>query len=155
VDRYQAKWQEYSTLARGASESFIAGGLGVVSDPVHKARPPVLSSVAGPQAGGLFYASVSWVNAAGQEGAASVASSITIPDGSLMTVAAANAPGNATGFWVYVGTALNSMLRQNDVALPVSLTYTFIPGQVTQGPLPGIGQKPDFLRPLARTLLRG
>jgi hypothetical protein len=155
VDRYQAKWQEYSTLASAARESFIASGLGLVSDPIHRAMPPVLSSVPGPQEGGTFYASVSWVNAAGQEGAASAASSITIPDGQLMAVAAINSTGNAVGFWVYAGTALSSMFRQNDVALPVGATYTYIPGQVTQGSLPGRGQKPEFVRPLARTLLRG
>ncbi|MGA2711984.1 MAG: hypothetical protein ABSG41_02675 [Bryobacteraceae bacterium] len=155
VDRYQAKWQEYSTLASAARESLIGSGLGVVSDPIHRSRPPVLSSVTGPQEGGTFYASVSSVNAAGQEGAASVASSITIPDGQLMTAAAVDAPGNAVGFRVYAGTALNSMFRQNDVALPAGATYTYVPGQVTRGPLPGRGQKPDFVRPLARTLLRG
>lgn len=155
VDRYQAKWQEYSLLAAGARETFIASGLGLVSDPIHRAQPPVLSSVTGPQAGGTFYASVSWANAAGQEGAASVASSLTVPDGNLLTVSAVNAPKNGVGFWVYAGTALNSMFRQNDVLLPIGATYTYIPGQVTQGPLPGNGQKPDFVRPLARTLMRG
>jgi hypothetical protein len=155
VDRYQAKCQEYALLASGARESFIASGLGLVSDPIHRAQPPVLSSVNGPQGGGTFYAGVSWVNAAGQEGAASVASSIAIPDGNLMTAAAVNAPKNAVGFWVYAGAALNSMFRQNDVVLPVDVTYTYIPGQVTQGPLPGSGQKPDFVRPLVRTQLRG
>jgi hypothetical protein len=155
VDRYQAKWQEYALLAGGALESFIASGLGLMSDPIHRARPPVLSSVTGPQGGGTFYARVSWVNAAGQEGAASVASSITISDGNLMTAAAVNAPKNAVGFWLYAGTAPNSMFRQNDVVLPVGVTYTYIPGQVTEGPLPGSGQKPDFVRPLARTQLRG
>lgn len=155
VDRYQAKWQEYAMLARGARESFIASGLGLVSDPIHRPQPPVLSSVTGPQGGGTFYAGVSWVNAAGQEGEASVASSIAIPDGHLMTAAAVNAPKNAVGFWVYAGAALNSMFRQNDVVLPVDLTYTYVPGQVTQGLLPGSGQKPDFVRPLARTQLRG
>ena len=54
-----------------ASESFIASGLGLVSDPVVQAAPPVLSTTPGPQSGGTFYASVAWVNAAGQEGAAS------------------------------------------------------------------------------------
>jgi hypothetical protein len=155
VDRYRAKWQEYSTLASVARESLVASGLGLVSDPIYRAPPPVLSFVAGPQQGGTFYASVSWVNAAGQEGAASAASSVTIPDGQLMTVAAVNISGNAIGFQVYAGTALNSMFRQNAVTLPVGAIYTYIPGQVTQGPVPGRGQKPEFVRPLARTLLRG
>src|ERR1022692_4058465 len=43
VDRYQPKWQEYALLARGASESYVGSGLGLVSDPVHRAHVPVLS----------------------------------------------------------------------------------------------------------------
>ena len=155
VDRYQAKWQEFATLARGAGDSFVASGLGLVSDPIRRPQPPALASIAGPQGGGVYYASVAWVNTAGQESAGSVASSVTIADGNLMTVSAVNPPANATGFWVYAGTTLDGMLRQNDVALPIGLTYSYIPGEVTQGPLPGIGQKPDFVRPLARMLLRG
>ena len=155
VDRYQPKWQEYSKLAGDARDSFVAGGLGMVSDPVHRARPPFLSLVTAPQTGGLFYASVAWVNAAGQEGAASEASSITVPVGNLMTVTATDPPANAVGFQVYAGPALEMMIRQNDLLLPVALTYTYVPGQVTQGPLPGKGQAPDFVKPLARTLLRG
>lgn len=155
VDRYQGKWREYATLACDARESFVASGLALVNDPLHRAQPPVLASVAGPQQGGTFYASVSWANAANQEGAASEASSITIADGNLMTVTAVNAPNNAVGYWVYAATTLNAMFRQNDVLLPVNVGFTWIPGQVTQGPLPGNGQRPDFVRPLARTLPRG
>lgn len=155
VDRYQAKWQEYATLACDARESFIASGLGLVTDPLHRPQPPVLASVPGPQAGGTLYAAVSWANAAGQESQASEASSITIVDNNLMTVSAINAPKNAVGFWVYAGPVLDSMFRQNDVLLPIGVTFTYVPGQVTQGPLPGEGQKPDFVRTLARTLPRG
>lgn len=155
VDRYQAKWQQYATLTCAARECFIASGLGLVSDPLRRPQPPVLGSVEGPQTGGTFYASVSWVNAAGQESAASESSSIAIADGNLMTVAAVNAPENAAGFRVYAGPLLNSLFRQNDVLLPPGVMYTFVPGQITDGPLPGNGQKPDFTRPLARLLPRG
>ena len=155
VDRYQAKCRNIPMLANNAREDFIASGLGLASVPVHRVQPPVLSSMTGPQIGDTFYASVAWVNAAGQEGAASDASSITISDGKLMMAAAGNAPANAVGFWLYAGTALHSMFRQMTWLLPAGSTYTYIPGQVTQGPLPGNGQKPDFVRPLARTLMRG
>ena len=68
VDRYQAKWEEYSSLTRRAYERFVASGLGLVNDPVGRAAPPLLASVAGPQKGGTFYASVAWMNGSGQEG---------------------------------------------------------------------------------------
>jgi hypothetical protein len=155
VDRYQAKWQEYASLTRDASESFIASGLGLVSDPVIQAAPPILSTTPGPQGGGTFYASVTWVNATNQEGAPSYASSLTVSDGNLMTVGVTGAPKNAVGFNVYAGPSLTAMLRQNDVLLPVGATYVYVPGEITQGALPGDGQTPDFTRPLARTMLRG
>jgi hypothetical protein len=72
-----------------------------------------------------------------------------------MTVSATNPLANAAGFQVYAGPALDAMFRQNNVLLPVGATYTYVPGQVTQGPLPGRGQAPDSVKPLARTLLRG
>jgi len=155
VDRYQAKWQEYAKLAGDATESFIASGLGLVSDPLVQAAPPILSTIPGPQSGGTFYASVTWVNATNQEGAPSYASSLTVLDGNLMTVGVTGTPVNAVGFNVYAGTSLSAMLRQNDVVLAVGATYTYVPGEITQGPLPATGQTPDFTRPLARTILRG
>lgn len=155
VDRYQAKWQQYATLSSDARESFIASGLGLVTDPLHRPKPPVLASVAGPQSGGTLYASISWANATGQESEASEASSITIADGNLMTVTAADAPDNAVGFWIYAGPVLGSLFRQNDVVLPIGVSYTYVPDQITQGRLPRDGQRPDFTRPLTRMLPRG
>jgi len=155
VDRYQAKWNEYSRLTRSAYENFVASGVGLVHDPVGRALPPLLGTVAGPQSGGMFYASVAWVNAANQEGAASAASSIAVPDGNLMTVSAAGTAANAVGFNVYAGSALNALPRQNDVLLPMSASFTYVPREIPLGALPGKGQEPDLVRPLARTLLRG
>ena len=154
VDRYQAKWQEFNKLAGDAREDFIASGLGLVTDPLPQAVPPLLAASAAPQSGGTFYASVAWGNAAGQEGAASAASSITITDGNLMTVTAVDPPKNATGFNVYGGTSPVAMFLQNQTLLPVGVTYLYVPGQGPQGHKPGNGQKPDFMRPLARNWLR-
>lgn len=155
ADRYQAKWEEYSRLSRQAYDEFLASGMGLIADPLSVPPPPALGSIAGPQNGGTYYASVAWVNAAGQESVASPAASITIPDGMLMTVRAAGIPANATGLNVYAGPRLNGMFRQNDVILPPGASFTYVPASAGTGPLPGAGQKPDFIRPLARTLLRG
>jgi hypothetical protein len=155
VDRYQARWQEYSKLARDARETFIATGLGLVGNPVRRAAPPTLSSIPGPQAGGTFYASVAWVNSANQEGEASEAASIAVVDSNLMVVTPPTAPSNAAGYNVFAGSTLNSMYLQNAVPLSVASSFTYIPGLVTQGSLPGRGQAPDYTRPLVRTLLRG
>jgi hypothetical protein len=155
VDRYQARWDEYSRLTRDAYQRFVASGLGIVLTPVRKASIPLLGSVAGPQTGGEFYASVAWVNAAGQEGAASEATSITIADNNLMTVSAVNPPGSAAGFNVYAGNSLSGMVAQNQVPLAPGSSFAYVPGFTTQGRGPSTGQRPDVVRPLARTLLRG
>lgn len=155
VDRYQARWDEYSRLTRDAYERFVASGLGLVMSPVRKAAIPALSTVAGPQQGGTFYASVSWVNTAGQEGAASEAASVTVADNNLMTVSAVNAPASAAGFNVYAGSSLNGIVVQNNVLLAPGASFTYVPGFTTHGRGPGLGQRPDVVRPLARTLLRG
>lgn len=155
VDRYQAKWKEYADLAKEARENFIASGFGLVSDPIVQAAPPILGTTPGPQGGGTFYACVAWVNAANQEGAASMPASIAVKDGNLMTVGVSNAPTNAAGFNVYVGTQLTGMQLQNEVLLPVTGTYLYVPGQMAGGRAPGNGQAPDFTRPIVRTTLRG
>jgi hypothetical protein len=155
VDRYQAKWQEFNKLAGDARESFIAIGMGVVADPLPQARPPLLAGSPAPQSGGTFYASVAWVNAAGQEGAASAASSILITDGNLMTVTAVDPPKNAAGFNIYGGTDPYATTLQNEAALPVGVTYLYVPGHALQGRRPGAGQAPDFIHPMVRTWSRG
>jgi hypothetical protein len=155
ADRYQAKWNEYCNLTRTAYEKYVASGMSLVNDPVHRAPAPLLGSVAGPQSGGTFYASASWVNSQGGEGAASVASSVAVADGNLMTVGMPAAPPKVAGFNVYAGSTLSAMYLQNDVVLPLGASFTYVPGFVTQGRLPGNGQQPDFMRPLVRTLLRG
>jgi hypothetical protein len=155
VDRYEAKWQAYSKLASDARDNFLVGGLPIVNDPIHRAQAPLLSSTVGPQTGGVFYASVAWVNAAGQEGGASVASSITITDGNVMVVAAVAPPANAIGFRVYAGTILSALILQTSVAIAPGSTFQYVPGQVTTGAAPGQGQEPDAIRTVARTLLRG
>jgi hypothetical protein len=155
ADRYQAKYEQYSKLGRTAYEQFLASGLGLVNTPVYQALPPTLGSISAPQRGGTFYASVAWVNVHGQEGAVSAASSITLADGNLMTVSASGTVVNATGFNVYAGNTLDSLYAQNDLAIAPGASYTFVPGLITGGRLPGSGQKPDFTRPLARTWMRG
>jgi hypothetical protein len=155
VDRYQAKWDAYSKLTRNAYDRFVASGMGLVNDPVRQASQPFLGSVPGPQNGGTFYASIAWVNAAGQEGSPSAAASITVADGNLMTVAASDSPQRVVGFNIYAGLKLDAMFLQNSTVLPAEVAFTYIPGSVVQGRLPGNGQCPDYMRPLVRTLLRG
>jgi hypothetical protein len=155
VDRYQAKWDEYTALTRNAREIFIATGLELTGDPIRKAEPPLLSTAAGAGTGGMFYASVAWVNAAGQEGQASDASSITVGAGRYMTVTAASTLADAAGFNVYAGSRPDSLTLQNAVPLTPGSSYTYVPGMVAGGRGPGSGQGSQFRRRLTRTILRG
>src|SRR4051812_34165119 len=58
IDRYKAKWDVFVKLTHSARDQFIAGGVGLVTDPMPRAAVPVLGteSAAGPLTGGTFYA---------------------------------------------------------------------------------------------------
>jgi hypothetical protein len=156
VDRYKAKWEQYKLLSDSARGDVLSAGVGIVNDPMPIAEPPVLGSIAGSQQGGTFYASVAWVNAAGQSGEASAASTITIPDGKLMTITAIDPPPNAVGFNVYAGSLLTPLFQQNDVALPPGTAFDFIPANVRSGGrMAGAGQVPDATKHLPRVIWRG
>lgn len=157
IDRYKAKWDMFVALNQASRAQFVANGMGLVTSPVPVAAIPVLGteSVGSSQAGGTFYACVTWVNAAGQEGSPSAAASIAVPVDNLMTVMTAGAPANAVGFNVYVGTVLAMMTLQNSVPLPVGSTFTYIPGISASSQLPGTGQAPDYVRALPATIMRG
>lgn len=152
VDRFQAKWNEYSRLARLAREQFIGAGLAIVSDPVHRAALPVVTGVVASQAGGTYYAAVSYVNPQGQEGEASIASSLSVVDGLAMNIA----PSDTNLAWnVYAGTAPDAMSQQNDAPLGPADSWTYVPGAITRGRQPSVGQSPDRTIPLVRTWMRG
>jgi hypothetical protein len=157
TDRYQGKWDEYTKLTRYARDQFATAGIGLVNDPVPVADLPVLGTetVTSAQAGGMFYAAVAWVNAEGQEGAASASSSIVVPAGSVMTAMAENAPLNAVGFNIYVGTVPAMMTLQTAAPLPVGTAFTYIPGAFSSNQVAGTGQTPDYVKALPRTMLRG
>ncbi len=155
VDRFQSKWQEFARLARDTRESYVAGGMAIVTDPLPRPGPPSLTTATAPQTGGTFYASVAWVNSRGQESAVSAASSLAVQNGHVMLVTPTGAPSNATGYRVYAGTSLEAMTLQNPVALAPRTTYQHLPGHATDGPLGGSGQVPDYIRPMTRVIPRG
>jgi hypothetical protein len=157
IDRYKSKWEMFVALSRAARDQFIANGMGLVTNPVPVAAIPILGteSVISSQAGGTFYACVTWVNATGQEGSPSAAESIVVPANNLMTVMATGAPANAAGFNIYVGTVLGMMTLQNSVVVSVGSTFTYIPGVSTSSQLPGTGQAPDYVKALPATIMRG
>ena len=102
-NRYQGKWAEYEELAKASARTYFQIGVGLVADPVPQAAVPVLSSVAGIAAGGMFYVAVTWVDATGQEGAPSDFAQLGTSDGQQLVVTVGNPPQNVTSWNVYVG----------------------------------------------------
>ena len=126
-DRYLNKWEEYRELARGAKERTYEFGIGLVAAPIPRAGTPVLGAGAGTLAGAVYYAQVSWVSAAGQEGSASSSTNFQTADNSALTVAAVSAPAVAAGWNVYVGLTISTLTLQNSAPLAIGATFT-LPG---------------------------
>src|SRR5579864_6065801 len=58
-DRYLAKWNEYLLLARGARETTLQYGIGLVTTPIPEAGTPVLGSAPGLLPATVYYVQIS------------------------------------------------------------------------------------------------
>ncbi len=154
-DRYKNKWEEYRELARGAKERTFEFGIGLVAAPVPRAGTPVLGETAGTLAGTIYYAQVSWVSAAGQEGSASPATTFQTTDNSALTVSTVNAPVIAAGWNVYLGVAISTLTLQNSVPVAMGATFTLPGSGLVSGVSPGDGQAADMFVTGGRILRRG
>jgi hypothetical protein len=153
-DRYGAKRDQFHLLAESARERLIEIGLGIVADPVRQAATPQLIAIPGSLPDGTYYATMSWVNQKGQEGASAVPEAITTST-STFEVQPANAPACAAGWNVYVGTAPQSMYLQNTGVLVVGTVWQQPVALTIGGAMPGNGQKPTFQKAVPRLLQRG
>jgi hypothetical protein len=154
-DRYKNKWAEYRELARGAKDRTLEFGIGLVAAPVPRAGTPALGSAAGTLAGTIYYAQVSWVAAAGQEGSPSSATTFQTTDNSELTVAAVNAPAIAVGWNVYLGPTVSTLTLQNSSPLAIGATFTLPGSGLVSGLSPGDGQAADMFVTGGRILRRG
>jgi hypothetical protein len=153
-DRYAAKRDEFHGMARWAHDKLILTGLGIATDPVVRAVPPLVQLVSGGLADGTYYVATSWTNAAGREGA--VSTPVTIQTaGSSFAVSAGAGPANAKGWNVYAGNAPEALTLQNNTPLGMGQTWAQPNTISTSGRPAGNGQAPDYLMPVPRTILRG
>ena len=152
-DRYQGKWSEYELLAKGSQQKCFQIGVGLVAEPVPKACPPVLSTVAGVAAGGMFYVATTWVSGSGQEGAASDTAQLTTLDGQELVVATTDAPSIAAGWNVYVGTSPGALSLQNQSPLAINSSWTMT-GLISGSP-PAKGQQATWFVVDQRVIERG
>ncbi len=143
-DRYQGKWNQYEQLAQGSSRTCFQLGVGVVGDPIPKATISAVTTVPGNGNGATFYVAVTWVNAAGEEGAPSVFAETSTLAGEALSVAAPTAlPPNAIGWNTYVGTSPGAMTRQNGSPLAQGAAWVMA-GALNAGAPLGAGQKPTW-----------
>lgn len=143
-DRYQGKWQQYTQLARDAALRYFQNGVGLVMNPVPQAGAPALSSVAGPVPGATFFAAVTFLNSAGEEGSPSDPLSFDTGNGGLLVVNPPAAPAGATGWNVYAGLTATTLALQNAAPLAIGSFWTMPGTGLAAGVQAGTGQSPDY-----------
>jgi hypothetical protein len=155
-DRFQAKWNEYRSLAETAKNRLREVGVALVFQPLPRPNSPVLTATPAAEVGGTFYFSATVLNAAGEESAPSPVGSIQISDGNAVDVQSASQAPNAQGWNVYAGGSPETLYRQNDAPLSTDGDWLFYPSLAAQsGQLPGKGQSPNLIQRLPRLLPRG
>jgi hypothetical protein len=153
-DRYAGKRDEYHSLAQWAYEKLTQSGIGMSQDPVSRAAPPSLESMAGTVADGTYFVAAAWTNAAGEEGAASLPATITT-NGCGFQARPMAAPSNVRGWNVYAGVSPRAMVLQNPAMLGLAEVWTQTAPVVTSGRGAGSGQGPSYMRPAPQVLQRG
>jgi hypothetical protein len=157
-DRYMGKRDQFHETAKQAYEKLREMGLGIATAPVPMAAPPSVvaaqSGAGGNLPDGTYFAAMAWVNAVGEEGAASEATEVTIASGTFL-VQAGTAPSAATGWNVYAGMDPDNLSLQTAVPVEVGVSWVQ-PGMLsTTGRAPGTGQAWNYLRPIPRVIQRG
>jgi len=158
-DRYAGKRDQFHLRAKWAYDTLVMAGIGVASVPVPRAAIPTVTAAAAPAPGtplpdATYYATVAWVNAAGEAGASAVPATIATTGSSLLVQPAGAPPKTAAGWNVYVGTGPDSMALQN--GSPIAIGQTWLqPATLAAGPPPGPGQSPSYLKPVPRVIQRG
>jgi len=154
-DRYQGKRDQFQQLAKWALDKLIQTGVGIVSDPIPQAAPPQLTSIEGGQPAMTYCASVSWLNAEGEEGQAGNASSLAVAAGNTLAVQPLNPPPNAVAWNVFVGPSADALVLQNGTPLEPNEVWIQSAPAAIGGRGPGKGQDPNYLRALPRVIQRG
>jgi hypothetical protein len=153
-DRYANKRDEFRDMARWAMDRLIRLGVGLAEHPVPKAMIPEVTSTPGLLADGTYYVTMSWVNAAGEEGVCSNVTVVTAAS-STFVVNPRRAPGVAVGWNVYAGLDPDCPVCQNTIPNPLGSSWVQPETLVTEGKRPGPGQAPNLWHRVARRISRG
>jgi hypothetical protein len=153
-DRYASKRDRFADLGKWAHQRLILTGVGVAPRPVPRASTPALTSTPGALPDATYYVTMAWINGTGEEGAAAIPAAIAT-SGSSFVVTPHAAPPAAAGWNVYAGPGPDSMVRQNDQAIPPGSAWTQPPLVRASGSAPGCGQPPSYFHQLPRVIQRG
>jgi hypothetical protein len=153
-DRYQGKSKQFHEMAVSYRERLIDAGTGMVSIPVPQTMTPALMTAPGSLPDDIYYATASWVNRVGEEGASASPAAIATASSSFSALLGP-APANATGWNVYVGTDPDGMTLQNSSPLDVGVAWVQPVWISATGRRPGCGQAPNYVQALPRIIQRG
>ena len=154
TNRYAQKWAEYEKLSNHAADYCFTTGIGLSRNPVPQA-PVAVVTQAGQAAERIACAIyLTWVNAAGQEGAPSEAWQAPLGTGDQLVIQG-SAPASIVGWNVYIGTDTEPAVLQNSAPLSPSTAWTLPDSGLVQlgAGLPD-GQKADYLVVDRRVLSR-
>jgi hypothetical protein len=158
-DRYAGKRDQFHARAAWAYEKLVGAGLGIVFAPLPQATAPQVTTAAGtPLADAIYYATMAWVNAGGEEGASAAPVSIMTTGSTLVVQPSPPGgvpPANAVAWNVYVGSAPDGMYLQNAVAIGIAQAWRQPAALATVGRKPGCGQRPNYIKPVPRLIQRG
>ena len=152
-DRYLNKWNEYESLAKLSSDTYLQIGVGLVAEPLPRPATPVLLAASGPGSASTYYVAVTWTSASGQESGLSDIATITTADGEQMMVAVVGPPAAGSGWNVYVGQSPDGISLQNATPLGLGDNWTMV--ALTQGRSAGTGQLPTWFFVDHRVIERG
>jgi hypothetical protein len=156
-DRYAGKRDQFHALANWAYDKLVRIGAGVVFDPIRRAAMPSVTAASGGAAAlpdATYYATMAWINKAGEEGASAPPATVATVGGTLL-VAPADPPKNAAGWNVYVGGDPDGMFRQNGTPIGATQTWTQPGPLAASGRRAGQGQVPNYIKPVPRLIQRG
>ncbi len=153
-DRYAAKRDQFRERATWAYERLLLLGIGIAWSPIPRAQLPQVVNAAGSVPDATYYASMTWTNAKSEEGSPSLPSTITTA-ASTFLVQPTTRPAVAIGWNIYVGSAPDTLYRQNSTAIGANQTWLQPNVVEVAGAGPGWGQAPNYLMPMPRMILRG
>jgi hypothetical protein len=153
-DRYMGKRDQFHEMAVSYRERLMEAGAGMASIPVPRATTPVLAAAPGSLPDNIYYVTAAWVNRVNEEGSSAIPGAITTSSSSF-SAQLGPAPGNATGWNVYVGMDPESMTLQNSSPLEVGTAWVQPVWISAAGRKPGCGQAPSFMQALTRIVQRG